>query len=159
MPTTAQLGMVFQAAVSVGAMLAPSAIGRWLATISHRSASERSWAKDSCTVDGLRNASASPSGAPGVAGDVEDRGRVGDVERGARSTEDLEDVLADVGDEGVDVDERLHVATTGAGVGDHDAAVGVTDEDDGTGRALREERGDVRRVAGDATEQVGGVRR
>jgi hypothetical protein len=36
-PTTAQLGMVFQAAFSVGAVFAPSVIGRWLATISHRS--------------------------------------------------------------------------------------------------------------------------
>ena len=64
-PITAQLGMVFQDAVWVGAVLAPSVIGRWLATISHRSASGRSCAKASWTVDGLRNASASPSGAPG----------------------------------------------------------------------------------------------
>ena len=64
-PITVQLGMVFQAVVCVGAVLAPSVIGRWLATISHRSASGRSCAKDSWTVDGLRNASASPSGAPG----------------------------------------------------------------------------------------------
>src|SRR6478609_421702 len=63
-PTTAQLGMVFHAALSVGAMLAPRAIGRWLAAINHRSASDRSWANASCTVEGLRNASASPSGAP-----------------------------------------------------------------------------------------------
>ena len=63
-PMTAQLGIVFHAAVSVGAMFAPSAIGRWLATISQRSASARSCANASCTVDGLRNASASPSGAP-----------------------------------------------------------------------------------------------
>jgi len=64
-PTTAQLGMLFQAAVSVPAVFAPSVIGRWLATISHRSASGRSCAKASWIVDGLRNASASPSGAPG----------------------------------------------------------------------------------------------
>src|SRR5262245_63604382 len=64
-PTTAQLGIVFHAATSVGAMLAPSEIGRWLDTINQRSDSDRSWAKASCTVDGLRNASASPSGAPG----------------------------------------------------------------------------------------------
>ena len=64
-PTTAQLGMVFQAAASVGVVFAPSVSGRWLATISHRSASGRSCAKASWTVDGLRNASASPSGAPG----------------------------------------------------------------------------------------------
>src|SRR5271170_1553833 len=54
-PITAQLGMVFQAAVSVGAVFAPSVMGRWLATISHRSASERSCAKELWTVDALRN--------------------------------------------------------------------------------------------------------
>ena len=151
---TAQLGIDVQAAVSVGAMFAPSAIGRWLATISHRSASGRSWAKESCTVDGLRNASASPSGAPGVAGDVEHGRRVGHVERRARSAEDLEDGLADVGDERVDVDERLDVAAAGAGVRDHDAAVRVADEDDGAGGALGEERRDVRGVAGHAVQQV-----
>ena len=64
-PITAQLGMVFHAAVSVGAVFAPRVIGRWLATISYRSASGRSCAKASWTTDGLRNASASPSGAPG----------------------------------------------------------------------------------------------
>jgi len=64
-PITVQLGMVFQAVVSVGAVFAPSVIGRWLATISHRSGSERSCAKASWTIEGLRNASASPSGAPG----------------------------------------------------------------------------------------------
>src|SRR5690242_6182144 len=37
-PITAQLGMVFQAVVSVPAVLAPRVIGRWLAAISHRSA-------------------------------------------------------------------------------------------------------------------------
>ena len=62
---TAQLGMDFHAAASVGAMLAPSAMGRWLAAINQRSASDRSWAKESCTVDAFRNASTSPSGAPG----------------------------------------------------------------------------------------------
>src|ERR1700678_4648044 len=64
-PIAAQLGIVFQAAVSVGAVFAPRVIGRWLAAISQRSASGRSWAKELWTVDGLRNASASPSGAPG----------------------------------------------------------------------------------------------
>ena len=64
-PITAQLGIDVHAAASVGAMFAPSAMGRWLAAISQRSASGRSWAKDSCTADGLRNASTSPSGAPG----------------------------------------------------------------------------------------------
>src|ERR1700722_20440926 len=64
-PITAQLGIVFQAVVSVGAVFAPRVIGRWLATISQRSASGRSCAKELWTVDGLRNASASPSAAPG----------------------------------------------------------------------------------------------
>jgi hypothetical protein len=64
-PITAQLGMVFQAADCVGALLAPSVTGRWLAAISQRSASGRSCAKDSWTVAGFRNALASPSGAPG----------------------------------------------------------------------------------------------
>ena len=41
-PMTAQLGMDFHAVASVGAMLAPSAMGRWLAAISQRSASGRS---------------------------------------------------------------------------------------------------------------------
>ena len=94
-------------------------------------------------------------GSAGIADDVEHRRRVGDVECGARSAEDLEDVLAHLGDEGIDVDERLHVATAGSGVRDHHAAVGVTDQDDGTGRALSEERGDVRGVARHAAEEVG----
>src|SRR5665811_1026618 len=44
-PITAQLGMVFQAVASVPAVFAPRVMGRWLATISHRSASGRSCAK------------------------------------------------------------------------------------------------------------------
>jgi hypothetical protein len=40
----AQLGIVFQAAVVVAAVFAPSVIGRWLAAISRRSASGRSCA-------------------------------------------------------------------------------------------------------------------
>jgi hypothetical protein len=46
-------------------VFALSVIGRWLATLNQRSASGRSWAKESWTVSGFRNASASPSGAPG----------------------------------------------------------------------------------------------
>ena len=46
-PTTTQLGRVFQAAVIDGVGLALSVIGRWLSAISHRSASGRSWAKAS----------------------------------------------------------------------------------------------------------------
>ena len=44
-PTTTQLGRVFQAAVIDGVGLALSVIGRWLSAIGHRSASGRSWAK------------------------------------------------------------------------------------------------------------------
>src|ERR1700735_3214150 len=64
-PITVQLGIVFQAVAVVGAVFAPSVIGRWLAAISQRSASGRSCAKELWTVDGFRNASASPCGAPG----------------------------------------------------------------------------------------------
>jgi hypothetical protein len=64
-PTTAQLGSVFHAAAPDGVVFALSVIGRWLATINQRSASDRSWAKESCTVSALKNASASPSGPPG----------------------------------------------------------------------------------------------
>jgi len=44
--------------------------------------------------------------------------RVRDVERGARAAEDLEGGLAHVGDERVDVYERLDVTARGAGVRD-----------------------------------------
>ena len=64
-PTTAQLGSVFQAPTPEGVVLALNVIGRWLAAIRARSCSERSWAKELCTVSGFRNASASPSGASG----------------------------------------------------------------------------------------------
>ena len=128
-PMTAQLGIVLHAAVSVGAMFAPRAIGRWLATMSHRSASGRSWAKESCTVAALRTASASPSASTfrgaGVAGDVEHGGRVGHVERRARAAED------------------------------DDATVGVPDEHDGPGRALGEERRHMGGVSCHAVQQVG----
>ena len=64
-PTTAQLGSDFQPGSPDGVVFALRVIGRWLSTISQRSASGRSWAKESCTVAGFRNASTSPSGAPG----------------------------------------------------------------------------------------------
>ena len=41
-PMTAQLGMRFHPADVVGPTFAPSAIGRWLAAMSHRSPSRRS---------------------------------------------------------------------------------------------------------------------
>jgi hypothetical protein len=41
-PATAQLGSVFQAAVTDGVVLALKVIGRWLSAISARSASGRS---------------------------------------------------------------------------------------------------------------------
>jgi hypothetical protein len=64
-PTTAQFGSPFHAAGPDGVVLALSVIGRWLSTINQRSASDRSWANELCTVSGLKNTSASPSGAPG----------------------------------------------------------------------------------------------
>src|ERR1700685_2299261 len=66
-PITTQLGIVFQAVAVVVAVFSRRVIGRWLATISQRSASGRSCAKESWTVAGLRNASASPCGAAGLA--------------------------------------------------------------------------------------------
>jgi hypothetical protein len=93
-------------------------------------------------------------GRAGVPREVQHGGRIGNRERGARVAEDVEHALADVGDERVDVDERLHLATACARVGDHDTAVGVTDEHDRTRGALREERRDVRAVGRNAAEQV-----
>jgi hypothetical protein len=95
-------------------------------------------------------------GRAGVADDIEHGRRVGDVEGRARSAEDLEDALAHFRDERVDVDECLHVAAAATGIGDHDASVRVTDEDDRTGCALRQESRDVRGVSRDAAQEVGG---
>src|SRR5215203_4374831 len=64
-PTTAQLGSDDQPGSPDGVVFAPRVIGRWLSTINQRSASGRSCATELCTVSGLRNASTSPSGAPG----------------------------------------------------------------------------------------------
>ena len=58
-------------------MLAPSVIGRWPAAISQRSASGRSWAKDSCTVVGLEERLGVALGRARIADEVEHRGRVG----------------------------------------------------------------------------------
>src|ERR1700743_352191 len=55
---TAELGMVFQAVASVPAVFALRVIGRWLAAMSQRSASGRSWANAPCPVAGVRHASA-----------------------------------------------------------------------------------------------------
>jgi hypothetical protein len=64
-PTTTQLGRVFQAGVAEPVVFALRVIGRWLPAISQRSASGRSCANDLCTVSGLRSAPTSPSGLPG----------------------------------------------------------------------------------------------
>ena len=53
-PITAQLGSVFQAGAPDGVVLAARVSGRWLAAISHRSASGRSGAKAVWTTSGLR---------------------------------------------------------------------------------------------------------
>ena len=47
--------------------------------------------------------------------------------------EDLGESLTRLGREGRDVDEGFDVGVTGGRVGDRDAAVGVTDEDEGAG--------------------------
>ena len=144
-PTTAQLGSVFQAAAPDGVVLALSVIGRWLAD--DQPAVRLGEVLGEGRVDrvGLEERLGVALRRARVAGEVEDGGRVGDGERRSRPAEDLEDRLALVGDERVDVDQRPHVAAAGRGVGDDEAAVGVADQDDGPAGALREERGDVRR--------------
>ena len=62
-------------------------------------------------------------------------------------------------DEGVDIDQRLHVGVSGGGVGDDGPTVGVPHQDDGA-RDGAEEVSQVGGVAGEAAERVGrGVRR
>ncbi len=80
MPTTTQLGSVFQAAVRDGVVLALSVIGRWLATINHRSSSDKSWAKELCTVSGFQERLGVALWSARVTGNVQDAGWVGDVE-------------------------------------------------------------------------------
>jgi hypothetical protein len=96
-------------------------------------------------VDGrrLEERLGAPLRDPWVADDVENGGRVGNVERGARAAQDLEHGLAHLGDERADVHERLDVTAGRADVRDHHAPVGMAGQDDGTGRALRQERRDV----------------
>ena len=157
-PMTAQLGMVFQAGGpgrrGVGAErdrpLArgdepPVGLGQVLGErLVHRGRLEE-------RLDvALRRA--------GVADDVEHGRRVGHVERRARAAEHLEDVLALVGDERVDVDERPTSPPPVAGVGDHEPAVGVTDQHDGAGGALGEERRDVGGIDATPRSRFGGVR-
>ena len=145
MPTTAQLGSDFHAAAPDGVVFALSVIGRWLATISQRSVSEQVLGEGLVHRVGLQERLGVALRRARVAGDVEDRARVGDVERRPGPAQDLEHRLALVGDERVDVDQRSHVAAGGPGVGDDPAAVGVADQHHGAARALGEERGDVRR--------------
>src|SRR5271166_6537480 len=96
-----------------------------------------------------------PFGSSGVADDIQNGRRVGNVERGARAAKDLEDGLTHFGDERVDAHERLDVTTGCTGVRDYHAPVGMADQDDRTGRALREERRDVRGVSGHPAQEVG----
>jgi len=57
-----------------------------------------------------------PFGSSGVADDIQNGRRVGNVEGGARAAKDLEDSLTHFGDERVDVHERLDVTTGCTGV-------------------------------------------
>src|SRR4029079_18716677 len=86
--------------------------------------------------------------------DVEDRGRVGYVDRGPGPADELEGRLAVVGHERVDIDQRSDVTASARGIGDDEAAVGVADEHHRTAGELGEERRDVRGVHGDAAQQV-----
>ena len=109
-PITAQLGIDFHAAASVGADVRPERDGP-LAR-GDQPAVRLGEVLGEGLVHGrrLEERLDVALGRAGVAGEVEHGGGVGDVERGARTAEDVEDALADLGDEGVDVDERLHVA-------------------------------------------------
>ena len=143
-PMTAQLGIDFHAAVSVGSDVGSEG-DRPLAGGDQPTVGLGEVLCEG-VVDGgrLEERLDVAFGCAGVAGEVEHGGGIGHVERGARSAEDVEDALADVGDEGVDVDERPDVAAAGPGVGDHDTAVRVADEDHGPAGALGEERRDIR---------------
>jgi hypothetical protein len=59
----------------------------------------------------------------GVADDVKNGRRIRHVEGRARAAQDLENGLTYVGDEGVDVNQRLDVATVRTGVRDYYTAV------------------------------------
>jgi hypothetical protein len=74
-----------------------------------------------------------------VAHDVQDRGGIRDIERRSRSAQDLKDRLTRVWCERIDVDQRLDAGVTKLGVGDHEAAIGVADEDHWTARPLLDE--------------------
>ena len=144
-PTTAQLGSVFQAAVPDGVVLALSVIGRWLATINQRSCLRQVLGERVVHRVGLQERLGVTLWRARVADDVEDGRRVGDVECRPGPAKDLEDRFSFLWHERVDVHQCSHVTAAGRGVGDDEAAVGVADQDDRTARALGEERGDVRR--------------
>ena len=155
---TAQLGSVFHAAGPDGAVLAPSVIGRWLGGDQPAVRLGEVLGEGLVHRVGLQERLGVALGRAGVADDVEDGRRVGDVERRAGSAEDPEDVLALVGDERVDVHERPHVTAAGPGVRDDEAAVGVADEDDGP--LVRWARNEATYSASDATpcSRFGGAR-
>ena len=154
-PITAQLGMVFQAVFSVAAVFAPRVIGAL--TCDNQPAVCLGKVLREGVVDGrrLEERLGIPFRGTGVADDVQNGSRVGNVERGTRPAKDLEDGLAHLGDERVNVHERLDVATGCSGVRDHHAPVGMADQDDRTCRALREKRPDVCGIARHAVEEVG----
>ena len=93
------------------------------------------------------------SGGAGEGHEVEDGGQVchGEARPGAG---ELDQVLALRRHIGVDVDQRLHVAVAGGGVGDDRPAVGVADQDDGAADGVQE-GGDGGGVVGQAPQRVG----
>ncbi len=76
-------------------------------------------------------------GATGDRDRVEDLGR---VERETRTGGEVEQLVAGVGDERVDVDERLDVGQSRAGVGGDEATVGVRTSTTGPGIVWRKLR-------------------
>ena len=79
-------------------------------------------------------------GGSGVAGEVEHRCGVRNVERGTGTSEDVEHVLTDVGNERVDVDEGLDVAALGGVRDDHPPYECPTSTTGPTVRCARNER-------------------
>src|SRR6185312_17368436 len=85
-------------------------------------------------------------GCTRVTDQVQQCGRVRHVQCRTRSTQNLEHHFTFVGRERVNVDQGIHVTAAQGRVGDHEAAVGVSDENHRTAGALGDEGGDVGRV-------------
>jgi hypothetical protein len=85
---------------------------------------------------------------------VEDLGAVAGERRAGLGGDELQQALALVGCEGVDIDKRLDVGRASGGVGDDGPTVGVPDKDDRAGDGAQE-AGEVRRVAREPAQRVG----